>query len=165
MLSHCLLQQHKNMKPTFSMLIHCLAGHLNTTLVQACPQALGTRNTNVTLTTSKQRDDTDSSKYSHGCHTINIYIQWRLFSWDEECKLVRKTREEIPSLISCYLDFHMQLLREWKSEDIYMFWPTGNIPKGCITFRNVVCKPGNHLLLAHSAAELERGRVALIIRD
>lgn len=48
-----------------------------------------------------------------------------------------KTGQKIPSLISCYSAFHMEQLREWKTEDIYMFWPTGNAPRACIIFRNV----------------------------
>jgi len=48
-----------------------------------------------------------------------------------------KTGKKIPSFISYYSDFEKEKLREWKPEDIYMFWPNGNIPRGCITFRNI----------------------------
>lgn len=148
------------MKPTFSILIHCLVGHLNMPLVQACPQALGAKNTNVALTAGKHRDHTGSCRYSHQCHTINIYIQCRLFSWAKE-NWLGKTGKKIPSLISCYSDFHMEQLRGYLH--VLAYWEHTKrlhyIQECCL-----VCKPGNHSLLAYPAAELERGREALSLR-
>lgn len=167
LLSHCLLQQSKNMKPTFLMLIHCLVGHLNMPLVQARPQALGKKSTNVTLTTGKHRGGTGSCRYSHQCHTITIYIQYRLFSWDEECILARKNREENSAFDKLLFRFsygtaeimetrgYLHVLAYWEHTKRLHY-----IQECCL-----VCKPGNHLLLAHTAAELERGRAALTMRD
>lgn len=78
-----------------------------------------------------------------------------------------KAGQKIPSLISCYSDFHVEQLREMETRGylhVLAYWECTKrlhyIQECCL-----VCKPGNPFLLAHPAAQLERGRAVLSTRD
>lgn len=121
----------------------------------------------MSLTTGKRQADTGFCRHSRQCHTINIYVQCRLFSWDEECKLFRKNKEENTDFDKMLFRFSYGIAERMETRGywhILVSWEHINkmhyIQECCL-----VCKPENYLLLAHPAAKLARGRAALSTRD
>lgn len=67
-------------------------------------------------------------------YNVDCFTRIKIAKWPG------KLWKKMLSLVSCYSDFHMEQLRRWKWEAIYMymFWPTGKTPRGYIVFRNAV---------------------------